>query len=242
MTRPSKFHPFAGLKRLVVTLPGNLGRNAQAALDRISEGVERLHTAFQPQAGEDLNSPAYAQRITTEIIYQLSRLDAEAKLQCSELSSKNDLHPGQLEIAVYGLSGIREQLDAITDRYESALALAKAQRTSLAVGGPQVGAPPVKPEQVEAHLHPPTLVDYNEQPRAGGMMSRIFAPRPLPKGNTGLVRRLIAIYTEFSKNTDELERAFHTAQARSLEQLGVAMDELRGSAKWLHDREVTFYS
>jgi hypothetical protein len=241
MARDSRFHPFKGLKRLIQTLPGDLSRNAQAALDRIAEGVDRLHNAFQPQAGEDLNSPGYAQRITTEIIYQLSRLDAEAKLQCGELSRGKDLHPGQLEIAVYGLSGIREQLDAIADRYEAALAQAKAQRTALLAGGSAVGTPPLRPDQIEAHTHPQTLVDYNEAPRPRGPLAGIFA-RPQPKGNEGLAKRLIAIYTEISKNTDALERAFHTAQARTLEQLGVAMDELRGSAKWLHDREVTFYS
>jgi hypothetical protein len=241
MAKGPGYDLIAGLKRLIATLPGDLGRTAQAAMDRFVQGVEQLHTAFQPKAGEDLNSPLYAQRITTEIIHQLSRLDAEAKLQCRELSGQQDLHPGQLEIGVYGLSGIREHLDAITDRYEAALALAKAQRTSLAAGS-QVGTPPVKPEQVEAHRHPPTLVDYNEKPRPKGWLSRLFAPRPLPKGNAGLAKRLIAIYTEFSKNTDELERAFHTAQARSLEELGVAMDELRGSAKWLRDREVSFYN
>jgi hypothetical protein len=240
MARDDKFHPLAGLKRLIETLPGDLGRTAQAAMQRFVESVERVHNAFQPQAGEDLNSPGYAQRITTEIIYQLSRLDAEAKLQCNELSGKQ-LHPGQLEIAIYGLSGIREQLDAITDRFDAALALAKAQRDQRAAGGSPVGTPPVKPEDVPAHVHPPTLVDYNEQPRPQGPFARFFA-RPLPKGNEGLTRRLIAIFTQFSKNTEELERAFHTAQARTLEQLGVAVDELRGSARWLHDREVSFYN
>jgi hypothetical protein len=240
MARDSKFHPIKGLKRLVQILPGDLGRSAQAALDRIAESVDRLHTAFQPQPGEDLNSPAYAQRITTEIIYQLSRLDAEAKLQCKELTpGKEGLHPGQLEIGVYGLSGIREQLDAIADRYEAALALAKAQRAPSPSS--PVGTTPLKPDQIEAHSHPPTLVDYNEQPASKGL-ARIFGPKAPPKGNAGLARRLAAIFTEFSTNTDELERAFHTAQARSLEQLGVPMDELRGSAKWLHDREVSFYN
>ncbi|HEV2236743.1 MAG TPA: hypothetical protein VGR57_08800 [Ktedonobacterales bacterium] len=242
MARDSRFHPIKGLKRLVQILPGDLGRSAQSALDRFAEGVDRLHTAFQPQPGEDLNSPAYAQRITTEIIYQLSRLDAEAKLQCKELSpGKQGPHPGQLEIAVYGLSGIREQLDAIADRYESALAQAKAQRTALLAGGSTVGTRPLRPDEIEAHTHPQTLVDYSESPRARGPLAGIFA-RPQPKGNEGLAKRLVAIFTEISKNTDELERAFHTAQARSLEQLGVPMDELRGSAKWLHDREVSFYS
>jgi hypothetical protein len=241
MVRDSRFHPIKGLKWIIQRLPGEVGRNAQAALDRFAEGVNRLHDAFQPQAGEDLNSPGYAQRITTEIIYQLSRLDAEAKLQCGELSGRKDMHPGQLEIAVYGLSGIREQLDAIADRYETALAQAKVQRVSLLGGGSGVGTRPLRPEEIEAHTHPQTLVDYNEAPRPKGPLGGIFA-RPQPKGNEGLAKRLISIFTEFSKNTDALERAFHTAQARSLEQLGVAMDELRGSAKWLHDREVTFYS
>ncbi len=241
MPRDSRFHPIKGLKRLVQVLPGDLGRSAQATLDRIADGVDRLHTAFQPQAGEDLNSPAYAQRITTEIIYQLSRLDAEAKLQSKELGAKKSLHPGQLEIAIYGLSGIREQLDGISDRYEAALALAKAQREARASGGTQVGTPPVRPDQIEAHTHPPTRVDYNEPSRPSGPLASFFTPRT-PHGNQGLVKRLIAIYSEFSKNTDELESAFHTAQARSLELLGVPMDMLRGSAKWLHDREQSFYS
>ena len=70
MARHSKFHPIAGLKRLIGILPDSLQKSAQDTLNRIVNGVETLHNAFQPQPGENLNSAAYAQRVTDQIIYQ----------------------------------------------------------------------------------------------------------------------------------------------------------------------------
>jgi hypothetical protein len=62
-----------------------------------------------------------------------------------------------------------------------------------------------------------------------------------PQGNAKLVGDLIATFQQFSRETVELQKAFRAAQARTLSELSVPIDELRGTSRWLHTQKMTFY-
>lgn len=239
-----RFHPLLNLQRLLAKAPASLVRDVQGVMDRFKTSIDRISATFQPVPDEDLNAAPYAQRVTDEIIYQLSRLDAEAKLQRDELATPGIGDASRLEVAIYGLSGIREQLDHIVSQYEATVARAQQrEQARAATASMQRGAASGALGGSGIHeAHALTKVTYDTQPKpGGGLFGKLFSREAHLKGNQKLASELVAIYGEFSTRTELLERAFHTAQARSLDQLAVPMDELRGASQWLHSREQTFY-
>jgi hypothetical protein len=241
-TERQRFHPLANFQRFLVKSPAGLVHDAQGVLDRFKNSLDRISTTFQPTPDEDINGAPYAQRVTDEVIYQLSRLDAEAKLQRDELATPGAKDPSRLEVAIYGLSGIREQLDHIVAQYEAAMVRARkreAEKDAGMQGGPASGA--LSGSGIH-EAHALTRVAYDEAAKKDdGFFGKLFNRGPSAKGNEKLAQDIAATYTEFSQRTELLERAVHTAQARSLDQLAVPVDELRGASQWLHSREQTFY-
>lgn len=241
-TNRQRFHPLRNLQRLLAKAPASLARDVQGVMDRFKTSIDRISNTFQPAPDEDLNGAPYAQRVTDEIIYQLSRLDAESKLQRDELAAPGANDPSRLEVAIYGLSGIREQLDHIVAQYEATVA--RAQQRELdkeAAEGVQRGPASGALGGSGIHeAHALTRVTYDEEKKPG-VLARLLKPEARAKGNKKMAQELVSIYGEFSQRTELLERAFHTAQARSLDQLAVPIDELRGASQWLHSRELMFY-
>jgi hypothetical protein len=243
-TNRQRFHPLANLQRFLMKAPAGLARDVQGVMDRFKTSIDRISTTFQPAPDEDLAGAPYAQRITDEIIYQLSRLDAEAKLQRDELATPGANDPSRLEVAIYGLSGIREQLDHIVAQYEGAVARAqKREQDKEAASGLQRAAASGALGGSGIHeAHALTRVTYDGEPKkSGSLIGKLFNREAHVKGNQKMAQELVALYGDFSQRTELLERAFHTAQARSLDQLAVPMDELRGTSQWLHGREQTYY-
>jgi hypothetical protein len=223
---------------------GGTRHEAQSVIDRLGSLVGRLHEAFQPSGNEEVNTTPYVQRLTDEVIYQLSRLNAEAKLQRDDLATSSHADPARLEVAIYGLSGIREQLDLIVAKYEEAVARArKLDRQQTSGTGPlQRGTSSGGLDSSGIHQqHALTLVAYEQAKKDPGFWAKLLNRNPIARDNETIRREVIATYAEFIGETDSLQKEFHTAQARSLDQLAAPMDMLRGSSQALHSREVTFY-
>lgn len=230
--------PILSLKTLLKMAKGSVKQEIQGLIDRIAEGSSRVAQAFDGPPDGDFNSSRYAASVANAICYQLSRLDAESELQRAKLAGPGMPDPLTLDVAIYGISGIREQIDNIVKNYEDQLE--KAARQSGALGG--LGTAAEASGIHAAHAKTVVLQDTTTVPTKRGLFGLTLRKNAQPKpSNAELARLLHETFVKFSRETVKLQEAFRTAQPRQLDQLSVPIDELRATANWLHQTELKCY-
>jgi hypothetical protein len=151
-----------------------------------------------------------------------------------------------LQIAVYGLSGMREQLDTILNSFDRLFQCAEEQ-AAMAASSPHAGTDPTaRKEPHPIHpVHPTTRVVFEDAqpqpPQKKGFLG-IFGGGPKPEApNEKLARDLIGVYEQFCDQTPALRRSFRESGAATVQELAVPMDQLRAVAVWLREEERHFY-
>lgn len=208
---------------------------------------------------DQIDTPQRAQAIAESFMRQLSHLVAESELQRQKLATKGEHGTLLLEVAIYGLSGMREQLQQSIVDFEQLIAKAQAQAnaqheaaqesaantTASASTNANAQSATPQPSAVVHEIHGRTCVQEEpavEPAPSTGWLRKFLGktPPPLPP-NEATARSLDTVYSEFAEQARASVAAFQAAQPDHLRELDMPMDQLRGMVEWLHHKEKTFY-
>lgn len=198
---------------------------------------------------DDLDTPEHAQKISDAFVRQLTHLADIGEIQRQHLQAGEGRNTLMLEVAIFGLTGIREQLEQALRDFDTVVQtdmIIRARRTAkLQADDGQQGAIVVDTSTLHPihETHPVTAVAPEplvEPSRATGWLSFLKRQRP-PSHNERMAADLSAVYSKFDAECRRLIETFHTAQAKNLEELNTPVDEVRATAIWLNDTEQQFY-
>lgn len=221
-------------------LVGRLGHAAQV-------GISGSVVGSINSDKDEIDTPQRAQTIAQAFAHQLGHLDDESEIQRQKLALPGEHSTLMLEVAIYGLTGIREQLEKSLSDFDSLTQMAtlqQAKKVAAAEGKPDTAVDPSRLHLVH-EAHGTTRVQAEpvapEPARSTGILS-FFRRQPAPlKPNEQMARDLSAIYQQFGQESKQIVEAFRAAQAQSLQELNVPVDLLRATANWLHGAEQNFY-
>lgn len=221
----------------IANLPYALSATAEAMKKRFEEFAQVHQDLQKPTRNENCVLTADdVKRLADGICRQLENLTAEGELQRKRLAEPGQHFAPTLQMAIYGLSGIRELLDTTLHHYDNLEACVRqedARRLGL--------EPPsnLKDPHNIRHFHPNTKVQLEaaDPPSKSG----IWPWRRSESPNEVLAKRLAQVYGEFVDAARQLSEAFRAAKAEEIEQLNPPMDQVRGLANWLHAQEQAFY-
>lgn len=235
---------------------GEIGqREAKALTDRLNRASEvsvsgpLLGTI---KAREEIDTPEHAEKVSDAFTRQIGHLGEVAEIQRQNLTTQQPRNTLMLEVAIYGLTGIREQLEQSLYDFDTLVQTAmiqKAQRTAGAQAAPgQQAALTVDPSKLHPihETHPITAVEPESltpepAPRTG-VIARLFGQKPPTRTrNEQLALDLTSAYTQFEEECKRLVESFRAAQAKTLEELNAPIDQVRATTNWLHEAEQNFY-
>lgn len=200
---------------------------------------------------DEIDTPEHAQKISDAFTGQLGHLADVADIQRKNLTTQDAHSVLMLEVAIYGLTGIREQLEQSLYDFDSLVQtsmVVRAQRVAGAQAAPgQQAALTIDTSKLHPihETHPVTAVEPEpltpERARPSGLLSLFKRqPRPLSR-NEQMAHDLTIVYTKFMEECTSLVETFRAAQAKTLEELNTPIDQLRAATNWLHECEQQFY-